>query len=124
MYCYSLFTFAFMNQKELLKGTLSTIILNLLAQQGRMYGYEIAQYVKEMSEGQILIKEGSLYPALHKLESDGHLQVEEVFIGKRVRRYYQLTPSGESQVSAALCELKLFLKTINHLITSKPVSAL
>lgn len=113
-----------MNQKELLKGTLSTIILNLLAQQGRMYGYEIAQCVKEMSEGQVLIKEGSLYPALHKLESDGHLQVEEVFIGKRVRRYYQLTPRGESQVSAALSELKLFLKTINHLINSKPVSTL
>ncbi|HRH35580.1 MAG TPA: helix-turn-helix transcriptional regulator [Catalimonadaceae bacterium] len=110
-----------MNQKELLKGTLSTIILNLLAQQGKMYGYEIAQCVKEMSDGQILVKEGSLYPALHKLEADGHVQVEEVFIGKRVRRYYKLTPGGESQVSVALSELRLFLRTINQVINSKSI---
>lgn len=108
-----------MNQKELLKGTLSTLILKLLSENERMYGYEIAQCVKEMSQGQILVKEGSLYPALHKLESDGHLSVEEVFIGKRIRRYYRLTPKGKGQVSAALSELNRFLETISLLITTK-----
>lgn len=113
-----------MNQKELLKGTLNTIILRLLSEQGRMYGYEITQRVKEMSDGKVMVKEGSLYPALHKLEADGHVSVEEVFIGKRVRRYYQLTDQGKNQVTTALAELRAFLETIHHLITSPPLSAI
>ena len=84
-----------MIQTELLKGTLGTIILKLLEEKGRMYGYEIVRLVKEMSDEKILVKEGSLYPALHKLEADKLLVAEEVFIGKRVRRYYSLTPSGK-----------------------------
>jgi DNA-binding PadR family transcriptional regulator len=113
-----------MNQKELLKGTLNTIILRLLAEKGKMYGYEITQTVKEISEGKVLVKEGSLYPALHKLEADGHVTVEEVFIGKRVRRYYKITEKGNGQVSEALKELHLFLDTIRHLITSKPIPSI
>lgn len=109
-----------MNQKELLKGTLNTIILRLLADRGKMYGYEIAQCVKEMSDGKILVKEGSLYPALHKLEADGHVTVEEVFFGKRVRRYYKLTAGGQTHVAAALSELHQFLQTIHQMITAKP----
>jgi len=108
-----------MNQKELLKGTLNTIILRLLAERGRMYGYEITQHVKDLSEGKILVKEGSLYPALHKLEADGHVTVEEVFIGKRVRRYYQLTDQGKSHVALVLNELQQFLKTIQSIISTK-----
>jgi len=110
-----------MNQKELLKGTLNTIILRLLSERGKMYGYEITQCVKEMSEGKISIKEGSLYPALHKLEAEGNLTVEEVFIGKRVRRYYHLTDKGKNQVQIALTELHQFLETMKNLITSKPL---
>ncbi len=112
-----------MNQKELLKGTLNTIILRLLAERGKMYGYEIAQCVKDISDGKIMVKEGSLYPALHKLEADGHVTVEEVYLGKRVRRYYQLTSGGQTHVAAALSELQEFLKTIHQMITSKPIPA-
>ena len=123
MYCQSFYYLCFMNQKELLKGTLNTIILRLLAEKGRMYGYEITQCVKEMSDGKVLVKEGSLYPALHKLESDGHVTVDEVFIGKRVRRYYKLTEQGKSHVTAALSELRQFLDTIHHLITAQPLAS-
>ncbi|MEO0332704.1 MAG: helix-turn-helix transcriptional regulator, partial [Bacteroidota bacterium] len=66
-----------MNSTELLKGTLTTIILKLLADHGKMYGYEITQKVKEMTDEKILIKEGSLYPALHKLLRDGLVEVEQ-----------------------------------------------
>lgn len=109
-----------MNQSELLKGTLSTLILQLLEENGRMYGYEIAQQIKEMSAGKILVKEGSLYPALHKLEANGHVTVEEEFIGKRVRRYYSLTPGGKSQASLALNELQSFLETMGRMVSLKP----
>ena len=109
-----------MIQTELLKGTLGTIILKLLEEKGRMYGYEIVQLVKEMSGEKILVKEGSLYPALHKLEADKLLVAEEVFIGKRVRRYYSLTPSGKISAKASVDELLAFLQTIHQLITPQP----
>jgi DNA-binding PadR family transcriptional regulator len=105
---------------ELIKGTLSTIILRLLSQEGRMYGYELTQHVKTMSDGKILIKEGSLYPALHRLEADGHIQVETVYIGKRVRKYYSLTPKGEISAKQAVNELLEFLHIIENLITTDP----
>lgn len=105
-----------MNSSELIKGTLTTIILKLLADEGKMYGYEITQKVKEISDNKILIKEGSLYPALHKLLDDGLVEVEKVHIGKRVRKYYQLTQEGETQKEAQFAELKDFMSTIQHII--------
>jgi PadR family transcriptional regulator, regulatory protein PadR len=109
-----------MNNTELLKGTLGTIILKLLEQKGRMYGYEIVQLVKELSGEKILVKEGSLYPALHKLEADNLVVAEEVFIGKRIRKYYSLTPAGKTATKASVDELLVFLQTIHHLITAQP----
>jgi len=108
-----------MNQTELLKGTLGTIILRLLEERGEMYGYEITQVVREMSGDQILVKEGSLYPALHKLEADGLVVTKEVFIGKRVRKYYNLTPQGKTATTESVDELLKFLNTIHHLITAQ-----
>jgi DNA-binding PadR family transcriptional regulator len=106
---------------ELLKGTLTTIILRLLSEKGKMYGYELAQCVKETTDGKVLIKEGSLYPALHKLEADGLIECEKVMIGKRVRKYYHLTPAGETATAKAINELLDFLNTIHHLITTEPI---
>lgn len=108
-----------MNTTELLKGTLSTIILKLLADEERMYGYEITQKVKELSKEKILIKEGSLYPALHKLLHDGLVEVETVHIGKRIRKYYKLTQHGHAQKQAQFEELQEFLQTIQQLVFPK-----
>src|SRR6201986_2055838 len=104
---------------ELLKGTLLAIVLRLLNEKGRMYGYEITQLIKEMSDGKILVKEGSLYPALHKLESEGLVLAETVFVGKRVRKYYSLTTDGKKEAKASVDILLEFLQTIHHLITAQ-----
>ncbi len=106
-----------MYSKELLKGTLTAIILNLLAENGRMYGYEIYQLVKERSNGKILLKDGSLYPTLQKMHKEGLLTFEEEFIGKRIRKYYVLTSRGKSEKVAYLQELKDFMSTLNKVIT-------
>jgi PadR family transcriptional regulator, regulatory protein PadR len=119
---YNMMQHKAMNYTELLKGTLGTIILKLLEEKGRMYGYEIVQLVKEMSGEKILVKEGSLYPALHKLEADKLVVAEEVFIGKRVRKYYSLTPSGKTSARASVDELLIFLQTIHNLITAQPLT--
>ncbi|MDH7444434.1 PadR family transcriptional regulator [Aquimarina sp. 2201CG14-23] len=108
-----------MYSKELLKGTLSVIILNLLSENGRMYGYEIFQQVKERSDGKILLKDGSLYPALQKMKKDGLLTCEEEYIGKRIRKYYLLTTEGKKEKVLCIEELKDFMLTLNKVIFPK-----
>lgn len=109
-----------MYSKELLKGTLSTILLTLLDEKGRMYGYEITQAVKERTDGKILLKEGSLYPALHKLEAEGLVTTEEEFIGKRPRIYYRLTSTGKTQSRMRVDELFQFFETLQQVLLPKP----
>ncbi len=108
-----------MYSKELLKGTLKPIILKLLSDTERMYGYEIVRAVKQFSGGKILIKEGSLYPLLHSLAKEGTLETESVMIGKRVRKYYRLSKKGKTIASETLTELQDFIKTIQQIIHSK-----
>jgi len=105
-----------MYSKELLKGTLSAIILKLLDGDERMYGYEISQRVKELTGGRILLKDGSLYPALQKMTADGLVTFEEEYIGKRVRKYYRLTKKGQQERVEYLKELKDFIETINKIV--------
>ena len=78
------------HSSQLLKGTFQTIILKLLSQHGEMYGYEITQKVKQLSQGEITLSEGSLYPLLHKMEEGGWVVTRRVDIGNRTRRYYSL----------------------------------
>ena len=105
-----------MHSPELLKGTLQTILLKVLKDNGRMYGYEITQKVKELSLGKLLLTEGALYPALHKLEADGLLQTEVIHIGKRLRKYYALTPQGKNLVKERVIELVDFIKTMSAVL--------
>jgi PadR family transcriptional regulator PadR len=108
-----------MHSSELLKGTLQTIILKVLADHGKMYGYEITQRVKDLSEGRILLTEGALYPTLHKMEADGFLRTETVNIGKRVRKYYSLTEAGVSTVEQKVKEFTSFMKTMAFVLNIK-----
>ena len=105
-----------MYSKELLKGTIDVIILKLLAEHREMYGYEMTQKVKDLTEGKILLKDGSLYPALHKLTNDGILSFREESIGRRVRKYYFLTPKGQKKKELLLEELKDFMATIQRVL--------
>ena len=108
-----------MHSPELLKGTLQTIVLKVLKDHGKMYGYEITQRVKELSDGHILLTEGALYPALHKLEADGLLNTEVVSIGKRIRKYYTLTSPGKVQAKERVAEFVDFIQTMGSVLQVK-----
>lgn len=110
-----------MYPSQLLKGTFQTIILKLLDQHNRMYGYEISQKVKEESNGEILLPEGSLYPILHKMAEEGLVKMEKVHIGKRVRRYYSITKTGETEAKFKLEEFERFVLTMRQLLSPKTV---
>ena len=105
-----------MYSKELLKGTLSAIILKMLAERERMYGYEMYQEVKEISEGRIVLKDGSLYPALQKMTRDGLLSFKEENVGGRVRKYYYITKKGQKEKTAHVEELKDFISTLAKIV--------
>lgn len=107
-----------MYSKELTKGTLLPIILKLISESDKMYGYEITQKVKEITKGKIDISEGALYPILHKLEADGILETEKVFLGKRVRKYYQITASGKLAIDDITAELNDFISTLQLIFNS------
>lgn len=109
-----------MYTSELIKGTLKTIVLGLLKNNDRLYGYEITQMVKELTEGKILITEGALYPTLHALEKSGELTTEEEFIGKRVRKYYKLTSQGRNTADEKINEFADFMSTMKYLLNLEP----
>lgn len=111
-----------MYSKELTKGTLQPIILKLLSNNEKMYGYEITQTVKELTKGKIDISEGALYPILHKLEAEGILETEKVFIGKRVRKYYRVTGSGKKAVQEVTRELNDFIETLSVIFNDKQLA--
>jgi DNA-binding PadR family transcriptional regulator len=113
-----------MISNDLLKGTLKTIVLNLLAEKGRMYGYEITQEVEKLSDGKIQLTWGALYPTLHKLEADGMIIAEEYNIGKRIRKYYRLTPEGEKTSKDKVEEFMEFVSIMKNLLKPSPGTSL
>ena len=108
-----------MGNQKLYKGSLQTIILKLLESNDKMYGYEITQKVKDLTKGKIDISEGALYPILHKLESNNILETEKVYIGKRVRKYYSVTKSGQQVIIDQSHQINDFIKTLSLIFNPK-----
>ncbi|RYE26744.1 MAG: PadR family transcriptional regulator [Sphingobacteriaceae bacterium] len=110
-----------MSSSSLLKGSLQTIILKLLEDNGRMYGYEITQKVKEITAGEMKLTEGALYPALHKLEAEGFLETSTEVTQGRERKYYRLTEQGGHEVISKLEEALSFMQQLQALLNLKPI---
>ncbi|MEZ0538355.1 PadR family transcriptional regulator [Fibrella arboris] len=108
-----------MNDKAnqpLLKGSLSVIILKLLENHERMYGYEITQQVKALTAGGVAITEGALYPALHKLEAEGLLTTQTEVVDGRARKYYSLTRTGKTEAVNRVDELMAFMQNLQTIL--------
>ena len=105
---------------QLFKGSLTTIILKLLSENEKMYGYEITKKVKEATNGALELTEGALYPALHKLEADGHIKPIIEHIGNRPRKYYKLTSAGKTETKRKLKEFNSYLSQMQLLLNLKP----
>src|ERR1700741_4902058 len=81
-----------------LRGTLPTLILEAI-ERDPDHGYSIAQRIKERSKGVLDFKEGTLYPALHKLELEGAVESYEELEKGRIRRYYRITKTGRAALA-------------------------
>ncbi|MCY0970408.1 PadR family transcriptional regulator [Chryseobacterium wangxinyae] len=102
-----------MKKNSLYKGTLQNIILKLLSKEVKMYGYQMTQRAKELTEGELEMTEGALYPLLHKLEGDGIITSEIQKMNGRDRKYYLLTEKGKKQQAAQETEMKTYLFNLN-----------
>jgi PadR family transcriptional regulator len=85
-----------------LQGTLDLLILKSLAQLGVMHGYGIVLHIEKVSDALLRVEEGSLYPALHRMEQSGWIRAEWALTetGRRAK-FYRLTAQGKQQLGAA-----------------------
>ena len=100
---------------KLLGGTLEMMMLDVLAH-GDSYGYEIVQTVLSRSGGRFELKEGSLYPALHRLERQKLLGSYWGEYDGRRRKYYKLTPAGRKALAARRQEWQSFATGVNGVL--------
>ena len=108
--------------KELLKGSTVILVLSLLEERP-MYGYEIIKEIDKKSNGIFDFKEGTLYPLLHGLESDGYLESYwDKGEGNRKRKYYSITSSGKKHIKDKKEEWTVFSKTVNKVVSRKVIA--
>jgi PadR family transcriptional regulator, regulatory protein PadR len=97
------------------KGTLPTLILEALLNEPN-HGYRIAQSIKERSQGVLDFKEGTLYPALHKLESEGQVESYDAVEKGRQRRYYRITKAGRETLRRDRAEWRALSRAVSVIL--------
>ncbi|WP_243354237.1 PadR family transcriptional regulator [Bacillus litorisediminis] len=112
-----------MQKTELIKGSTSIVLLSLLKEKD-MYGYEITEKVRELSEGYLNYKEGTLYPALKRLELKGLVESywEKSSDGPR-RKYYRITKTGLKELGEQTQEWNMFQKVMHRIVGDGIVKA-
>ena len=87
-------------RNDILQGTLSLLILKTLASRGPLHGYALTTHIQRVSNDLLRVEEGSLYPALHRLEQQGWLRAEwGVTEKRREARFYAITARGQKQLA-------------------------
>jgi len=87
-------------KNDILQGTLLLLVLKTLDSRGSMHGYAITSHIQEVSSDMLRVEEGSLYPALHRMEQEGWLKAAWGTTEKnRQARFYTLTAAGRKQLA-------------------------
>jgi PadR family transcriptional regulator PadR len=108
-------------RRELIKGSIDSLLLTLVGEQP-MYGYQIIKELEKRSQGYFRFKEGTLYPALHRLEKAGLIMGKwEMLPSGRQRRYYHITDKGNRLLVERRSQWLDFLAAVNQII--RPANA-
>jgi transcriptional regulator len=104
------------DKADLLQGTLDRLILKAL-QRGPVHGFGISVLIRQMSKEVLQVEQGSLYPALYRLEDQGWIQSEwGVSENNRKARFYRLTPTGRAQLAQERSNWERLSQAINHVL--------
>ena len=88
-------------KNDILQGTLALLVLKTLSSSGRMHGYAITSHIQHVSEEILRVEEGSLYPALHRMEQNGWIRASWAITGYgRKAKWYTLTRAGREQLAS------------------------
>ena len=101
--------------KELMKGSTTLLILNLLEKEN-LYGYQLIKKLSEESENIFNLKEGTLYPILHGLEEKGFISSYWDDTTGKKRKYYSITKQGKKQLKESNEDWKVFSSAVNKVI--------
>lgn len=103
-------------QRELVKGNIDSLLLSLVGQQP-IYGYQLLKELEKRSQGYFKFKEGTLYPALHRLERSGLITGKwQMLPSGRQRRYYYLTDKGNRLLVVKRSQWQDFSMAMNLII--------
>ncbi len=106
------------SQLELIRGTLDVLILKSLIW-GRLHGYAIADLIRRQTDGTLLVEEGTLYPALWRLEGKGWVEAEwGLSDNNRKAKYYSLTPEGKRQLRQASRTWQVYAEAVAKLLSA------
>jgi PadR family transcriptional regulator, regulatory protein PadR len=87
-------------KNDILQGTLALLVLKTLSSQGSMHGYAITNHIQRVSNDLLRVEEGSLYPALHRMEDEGWVRAEwGTSDTGREARFYSLTTKGRKELA-------------------------
>lgn len=100
-----------------LQGSLDLLVLKTLSQRGQLHGYGIVLHIQQASNELLRVEEGSLYPALHRMEQSGWIASEWALTetGRRAR-YYRLTPSGRKRLEQAVGDFEDLVKGVRAVL--------
>jgi transcriptional regulator len=103
-------------QNDVLQGTLALLVLKTLAR-GPRHGYGITLHIQMISKDVLRVEEGSLYPALHRMEQDGWISAEwGTSENNRRARYYQLTSKGRKQLAEEETSWAQLTEAVAHVL--------
>ncbi len=109
-------------KRDILKGSSNYLLLSLLERQP-MYGYQIVKELETRSEGYFVFKEGTLYPALHRLEKAGLVYGNwQMLPNGRNRRYYHITAKGRAKLAMEKTQWQDFMKAVRLILQPEPAS--
>lgn len=113
-----------MRDGSLLKGTLDLLVLKSLTW-GPRHGYAVAEWVKAVTDGELLVEEGPLYTALHRLEKSGWLTAEWGYSeNNRRAKYYQLSRVGRAELRAEATAWERYARAVGKALAAPaPVTA-
>jgi transcriptional regulator len=103
--------------KNDLQGTLDLLVLKTLAQMGSLHGYGIVLHIQRASDELLCVEEGSLYPALHRIEQNGWIKSQWALTETgRKAKYYRLTQQGQRQLERAEKSFDLLVKGVRAVL--------
>ena len=106
-----------MPRNDSLQGSLPLLVLKILTRRGPLHGYAITTHIEEMSKDVLRVEEGSLYPALHRMEESGWIAASWVTTeNNRRARLYEITAAGRKQLEAEEQRWKSITSAVGYIL--------